>query len=87
MCAPATVRYAIFKQHYTTLLRLMQHFPFTLIDAMGSIRECEQQIARELRYQSSLDLDEETYQLISHIPLAREVVRRSRQHLVARLDW
>lgn len=83
----ARLRYSIFKHHYTTLLRLMQHFPFTLIDAMGSLKECELQIAKELRYQSSLDLDEDTYALIAHIPLAKEVVRRSRQQLVARLDW
>ena len=46
--------------HYSTLLRLKQYFPFSLIDAMGSLDECRAQIARELRYQSSLDLDEAT---------------------------
>ena len=48
------------QQHYSTLLRLKQYFPFSLIDAMGSLDECKAQIARELRYQSSLDLDEST---------------------------
>ena len=46
--------------HYSTLLRLKQYFPFSLIDAMGGLDECRAQIARELRYQSSLDLDEAT---------------------------
>ena len=50
--------------HYSTLLRLKQYFPFSLIDAMGSLEECKAQIARELRYQSSLDLDEATYSAI-----------------------
>lgn len=47
---------------------------------------CVAQIAHELRYQSSLDLDERTYANISRVPLAREVVEHSRQHLVKRLD-
>ena len=57
------------QQHYTTLLRLKQYFPFSLIDAMGSLDECKAQIARELRYQSSLDLDESTCAASSHAPL------------------
>ena len=72
--------------HYNTLLRLKQYFPFSLIDAMGSLEECRAQIARELRYQSSLDLDEATYAAIRHLPLAKDLVRASRQQLVAHLD-
>ncbi|EIE27218.1 hypothetical protein COCSUDRAFT_64127 [Coccomyxa subellipsoidea C-169] len=72
--------------HYSTLLRLKQYFPFSLIDAMGSLEECKAQIARELRYQSSLDLDEATYAAIRHLPLAKDLVRSSRQQLVAHLD-
>lgn len=57
--------YVVYGQaHYNTLLRLKQYFPFSLIDAMGSLDECRAQIARELRYQSSLDLDEATYAAI-----------------------
>ncbi|KAK9907299.1 hypothetical protein WJX75_001001 [Coccomyxa subellipsoidea] len=79
-------RYDVFKAHYSTLLRLKQYFPFSLIDAMGSLEECKAQIARELRYQSSLDLDEATYSAIRHLPLAKDLVRSSRQQLVAHLD-
>ncbi|CAG9460843.1 unnamed protein product [Pedinophyceae sp. YPF-701] len=79
-------RYTTFKEHYGAMLRLMQFFPFALIDAMGTVQDCEAQIARELRYQSDLDLCEETYLAIQHLPLAKEVVTRSRQQLVARLD-
>jgi adenylate kinase len=54
----------VFKAHYHTILRLKSYFPFSLIDAMGSLEEARQQIMRELRYQSSLDLDEATYAAI-----------------------
>lgn len=50
--------------HYHTILRLKSFFPFSLIDAMGTLEEARQQIMRELRYQSSLDLDEATYAAI-----------------------
>ncbi|KAL4528707.1 hypothetical protein Ndes2526B_g07185 [Nannochloris sp. 'desiccata'] len=79
-------RYQVFKAHYSTILRLKSYFPFSLIDAMGSLDECRAQIVRELRYQSSLDLDEKTYAAIKHLPLARDLVRVARQRLVFRLD-
>ena len=72
--------------HYSTLLRLKQYFPFSLIDAMGSVEDTKAQILRELRYQSSLDLEDATYQSIKHLPLARHLVKSSRQQLVTRLD-
>eukprot|EP00877_Chromochloris_zofingiensis_P000326 jgi/Chrzof1/10294/Cz04g36080.t1 len=79
-------RYHIFKLHYAATLRLKQYFPFTLIDAMGTLAETREQITKELRYQSSLDLGAETYSLIRHLPLARDVVLSARQELVMRLD-
>ena len=80
------LRYRVFRQHYPALTRLQALMPFSVIDATGSLEECEAQIAHELRYQSSLDLDERTYAAVARIPLAREVVQHSRQHLVQRLD-
>lgn len=77
---------SVLQAHYGTLLRLKQYFPFSLIDAMGSVEECRHQIIRELRYQSSMDLEEQTYSAIRHLPLARELVRTSRQQLVSHLD-
>ena len=53
---------------------------------MGTVEECRFQIVRELRYQSSMDLEEQTYSAIRHLPLARELVRTSRQQLVSHLD-
>lgn len=79
-------RYQVFKSHYNTILRLKSYFPFSLIDAMGTLQDCRAQIVRELRYQSSLDLDEKTYAAIRHLPLARDLVRVARQRLVFRLD-
>lgn len=79
-------RYEVFRAHYATILRLKQYFPFSLIDAMGGLEDTRAQISRELRYQSSLDLDEATYAAIRHLPLAQDLVRASRQHLVHRLD-
>lgn len=84
--AKCRARYTVFKEHYGTLLRLKQHFPFSLIDAMGPLDDCRRQIQRELRYQSSMDLDEHTYAAIRHLPLARDLVRLARQQLVHRLD-
>lgn len=39
-------RYKIFKQHYDTLLRLRAFFPFHLIDGMGTLAECREQVMR-----------------------------------------
>lgn len=82
----ASKRYQIFRSHYSATLRLKQFFPFHLIDAMGSLHETQEQISQELRYQSSLDLSEETYSAVRHLPLARELQRLARQQLVTRLE-
>ncbi|KAI8462363.1 MAG: hypothetical protein J3K34DRAFT_191729 [Monoraphidium minutum] len=79
-------RYGIFKAHYNATLRLKRFFPFTLIDSMGSLAETQEQITKELRYQSSLDLGSATYALIRHLPLAKDLVFSARQELVMRLD-
>ena len=79
-------RYSIFKQHYAASLRLKAFFPFHLIDAMGTLTETQEAITTELRYQSLLDLGQETYQAIRHLPLAKDLVQHARQQLVNRLD-
>ena len=45
-----------------------QAFPFSLIDAMGDLAACRAQIQRELRYQSSLDLNPMTHSAIRCFP-------------------
>ena len=82
----AKQRYDVFREHYGTLLRLKEYFPFHIIDAMGSIAGVEQQIENELRYQSSLELSQRTYEHIKHIPLAKDLTHRTRERLVSRLD-
>jgi len=79
-------RYAVFKQHYSTVLRLQRWFVFSLIDSGGSLDSTRAQILRELRYQSSIDLETETYAAIRHLPLATELARAARQQLVSSLD-
>ena len=84
--AVARARYQTFKRHYSTLLRLKERFPFTLVDACGSLADTEAQIHTELRYQSSLELSERAYSAVRVVPLAVDLVRNARRELVARLD-
>ncbi|EIE90637.1 hypothetical protein RO3G_15348 [Rhizopus delemar RA 99-880] len=72
-------RYAIFKAHYGSLLKLSKMFPFHLVNATGSIKEVLQIILKEFEYQSSLELDSDTYDAISHIPLATQIGVHARQ--------
>ncbi|WIA29745.1 hypothetical protein OEZ86_012222 [Tetradesmus obliquus] len=82
----ARKRYQIFRQHYSAILRLKQFFPFHLIDACSSPADTQEQIRQELRYQSSLDLSEEAYSAIRHLPLAKDLQQTARQQLVSRLE-
>ena len=43
-------------------------------------------VLQELRYQSSLDLSEEAYNAIRHLPLAKDLQQTARQQLVSRLE-
>ncbi|GMH36998.1 hypothetical protein BSKO_04871 [Bryopsis sp. KO-2023] len=84
--AHAKKRYNTFKEHYGGILHLKDVFPFHLIDGMGSVDDSRRQIAKELRYQSSMDLNAETYAAIRHLPMAKELCRMVRQQLTRRLD-
>ncbi|KAI9009961.1 hypothetical protein CLU79DRAFT_891473 [Phycomyces nitens] len=79
-------RYSIFKAHYGSLLKLSKMFPFHLINATGSIKEVLEIIMREFEYQSSLELDSDTYDAISHIPLASKIGIHARLDLISRLE-
>jgi adenylate kinase len=65
---------------------LKRLFPFNMINATGTVEEVKHIVMQELAYQSSLELAEETYGALAHIPTAAEVTRHARQNLVARLD-
>ena len=80
-------RYRVFKERtYEPLQSLRDIFHYHFINAQGSLPEVQARIIKELQYQSSLELAEETYDLISPIPLASQIVQHARQDLVRRLD-
>lgn len=80
-------RYRLFKERtYEPLQSLREVFHYHLINAQGTFAEVEERIVKELQYQSSLELAEATFDGISAIPLASEIVKHARQALVRRLD-
>jgi adenylate kinase len=80
-------RYRTFKEKtYDALVSLKQIFHYHFINAQAPIEIVRQNIIRELAYQSSLELDPRTYDILRLIPLAEELVREARQELVNRLD-
>lgn len=79
-------RYKIFTLHFNALMRLKNLFPFHLINAIGPVDEVMRAIWREFEYQSSLELDQKTYDAIHIIPIAQSVGIHARQELVRRLE-
>ncbi|MDG1138729.1 MAG: nucleoside monophosphate kinase [Opitutales bacterium] len=80
-------RYKTFKEStYDSLTTLREVFHYHFINAHGSVIEVQQRIISELKYQSSLELDQPTYDRISSIPLAEKLSLHARQVLVHRLD-
>lgn len=80
-------RYRVFmEQTYGVLQTLKQVFHFHVVNAQGDIASVERAIINEFQYQSSLELDDETFDAIHLIPLASEIVVAARQHLVDRLE-
>jgi adenylate kinase len=80
-------RYRVFKeQTWDALQSLKEIFHYHFIDAQGPIEEVEQNILKELQYQSSLELDPRTHDRLRGIPVASEIIVHARQELVRRLD-
>ncbi|CAG8448966.1 23112_t:CDS:10 [Cetraspora pellucida] len=79
-------RYQIFREHFGALMKLGKLFPFHLINAIGSIEEVMRLILKEFEYQSSLELDQKTYDSIAHIPIATKIGVHARQDLISRLE-
>ena len=85
--ASAHRRYKTFKEStYDSLTSLREVFHYHFINAHGSVIEVQQRIISELKYQSSLELDQPTYDRISSISLAEQLSLHARQLLVNRLD-
>ncbi len=80
-------RYRVFKERtYEPLKSLRSIFHFHFINAEPGIEETQQLIIEELEYQSSLELSQATFERLSPLPLASEIVVHARQELVERLD-
>ena len=80
-------RYQVFKeQTWTALTSLRQLYHYHFINAEGPISEVQANILKELKYQSSLELDPRTFERLRILPLAEELVVHGRQELVKRLD-
>jgi adenylate kinase len=85
--ALAQRRYRVFKeQTWSALQSLKEIYHYHFINAQGSFEEVEQNILRELKYQSSLELDPRTYDRLRSLPLASDIVVHARQEMVKRLD-
>ena len=85
--ALAQRRYRVFKeQTWEALQSLKEIFHYHFINAQGSLEEVEQNILRELEYQSTLELDPRTVDRLRGIPVASEIIVGARQELVKRLD-
>lgn len=83
----AKQRYRVFKeQTWDALQSLKEVYHYHFINAEGPIHEVEANILTELQYQSSLELDPRTFDRLSPIPLAEEIIVHARQELVRRLD-
>ncbi len=80
-------RYRVFKeQTWTALTSLKQLYHYHFVNAEGPIEEVEENILKELQYQSSLELDPLTFERLRTLPLADEITLHARQELVKRLD-
>lgn len=80
-------RYRVFKeQTWDALQSLKEIFHYHFINAQGPIEEVEQNILRELEYQSTLELDPRTVERLRGVPVASEIIVHARQELVKRLD-
>lgn len=80
-------RYKVFKEKtYDALVSLKEIFHYHFINAQLPLEKVQGNIVRELEYQSSLELDPRTYDVLRMLPVASEIVRHARQDLVRRLD-
>ena len=85
--ALAKRRYLVFKaQTWDALQSLKEIVHYHFITAQGDVHEVEQNILKELQYQSTLELDSRTHDILRVVPVASEIVVHARQEMVKRLD-
>ena len=83
----ARSRYHVFKElTWNALQSLQEIYHYHFINAEGPIAEVEENILKELQYQSSLELDPRTFDRLRQIPVAEEITLHARQELIKRLD-
>lgn len=83
----ARLRYQVFKEKtWDALNSLKELYHYHFVNAEGPIGEVEENILKELQYQSSLELEQRTHDRIRLLPLAEEISHHARQELVRRLD-
>jgi adenylate kinase len=83
----AAKRYEVFKeQTWDALQSLQEIYHYHFVNAQGSVEEVEKNILCELQYQSSLELEPKTFDMIRVVPLASEIAGNARTELVKRLD-
>ncbi len=80
-------RYRLFKERtYDSLKSLREIFYYHFVNAHGAVEEVQERIIAEMRYQSSLELDQATYDRLSGIPISTSIIEHARQDLINRLD-
>jgi adenylate kinase len=80
-------RYQAFKEHtWDALQSLEELFHYHFVNAQGPLETVEQNILRELKYQSTLELDPRTVDRLRGVPVASEIIVHARQEMVKRLD-
>ena len=83
----ARLRSQVFKEKtWDALNSLKELYHYHFVNAEGPIGEVEENILKELQYQSSLELEQRTHDRIRPLPLAEEISHHARQELVRRLD-
>jgi len=83
----ARKRYTMFEEEtYNALQELGKHFIYNFVNAQGSYADVENNIIKEMEYQSSTELQPETHDAIHSLPRSDEVVTHARQRLVERLN-
>lgn len=80
-------RYRVFKeQTWEALQSLKEIYHYHFINAQGPVSEVEENILKELEYQSTLELDGRTVDRLRGVPVASQIIVHARQELVKRLD-
>ena len=75
--AAARARYKVFREEvYGALQQIKDVFPFRFINAVGNPHEVQALIRAEFAYQSSQELSEDAYALVTQVPDAASVVKQ-----------